>query len=380
MNLALEGIRILESAHQYPGPYCSMLLADLGAEVLKVERPGMGDLARQSSDFFRSINRNKKSLTLDLKAPFAKEVLHRLVERSDVFMEGFRPGVASRLGIDYVTLREINPRLVYCSISGYGQDGPYRDLPGHDLNYQAMAGMLECFKDKEENLVEPGLAIGDLSSGMFAAIGILAALMSREKTGQGQYVDISMFDGLLSLMSTLFGIFSGTGRFGGIVEDAGYGIFKAGDGLAFTLGIAHEDWFWDRICAVVGLPECQGIQAPGRRMRRKELAEKLQNIFITKPQEEWLKILKAADVPVSPVQKLNEVEKDCHVLFRQMIQEITLSTGEQLMQTGIPIKLSETPGRILLPPPGLGEHTVKILESLAFTQDEIVKLENEHVI
>jgi crotonobetainyl-CoA:carnitine CoA-transferase CaiB-like acyl-CoA transferase len=356
-----------------------MLLADLGAEVLKVERPGVGDLARQLPDFFQSINRNKKSLTLDLKAPAAREVLYRLVERSDVFMEGFRPGVASRMGIDYGTLRKINPRLVYCSISGYGQEGPYRDLPGHDLNYQAMAGMLECFKDGEGNLIAPGLAIGDLSSGMFAAIGILAALMSKEKTGQGQYVDISMFDGLLSWMSTLFGIFSGTGHFG-MVQDAGYGIFKAGDGLAFTLGIAHEDWFWNRLCAAMGLPEYQGIRALERRMRRKELVEKLQNVFIQKPREEWLKILKEADVPVSPVQKLNEVEKDSHVLFREMIQEISSPSSGRLKQTGLPIKLSETPGKIRIPPPELGEHTTETLESLGYTRDEIVKLEKERVI
>ena len=147
----LEGIRILESAHQYPGPYCSLLLADLGAEVIKVERPGVGDLARQLPDFFQSINGNKKSLALDLKSPVARKILYRLVEVSDVFMEGFRPGVASRMGIDYPTLRKINPRLIYCSISGYGQEGPYRDLPGHDLNYQAMTGMLHCFQDENRN-------------------------------------------------------------------------------------------------------------------------------------------------------------------------------------------------------------------------------------
>jgi crotonobetainyl-CoA:carnitine CoA-transferase CaiB-like acyl-CoA transferase len=166
MNLPLEGIRVLESAHQYPGPYCGMLLADMGAEVIKVERPDGGDPARQFSLFFQSINRNKKSVTLDFKVPAAREILYRLAAQADVFTEGFRPGVASRLGLDYPTLEKVNPRLIYCSISGYGQAGPYRDRPGHDLNYQAATGMLGSFKDREGNLVTPGVAIGDLSSGM----------------------------------------------------------------------------------------------------------------------------------------------------------------------------------------------------------------------
>jgi crotonobetainyl-CoA:carnitine CoA-transferase CaiB-like acyl-CoA transferase len=165
-----------------------------------------------------------------------------------------------------------------------------------------------------------------------------------------------------------------------MVQDAGYGIFKAGDGLAFTLGIAHEDWFWDRLCLAMGLTECHGVRALERRMRRRELVEKLQNIFFQKTREEWVKILTEADVPVSPVQKLAEVAKDPQVLFREMVKEISLSTGERLMQTGVPIKLSETPGKISLPPPELGEHTTKTLESLGYTRDEIVKLEKERVI
>lgn len=375
----LEGIRILESAHQYPGPYCSLLLADLGAEVIKIERPGVGDLARQSAHFFQSINGNKKSLTLDLKLPAARKILYRLVEHSDVFMDGFRPGVAGRIGMDYPTLRKINPRLIYCSISGYGQEGPYRDLPGHDLNYQAMAGMLHCFQNEKGNFVAPGVAIGDLSSGMFSAIGILAALQARQKTGQGQFIDVSMFDGLLSWMSTRLGIFWGTGWFE-MERDAGYGIFQAKDGQFFTLAIAHEDWFWGRLCAAIGLPEYQGIKAMERRRRRPELVERLQKVFLTKPREEWLKVIIQADVPVAPVQNPEEIEKDPHVAFRKMVQEVSFADGEKIRQVEFPMKLSDMPDKLRTPPPRLGEHTEEILKSIGYRDEEIDTFKKEGTI
>jgi len=379
MTLPLEGIRIIDSAHQYPGPYCSMLLGDLGAEIIKVERPGVGDPARFLPGFFRSINRNKRSLTLDLKIPRAREILHRLVIGSDVFTDGFRPGVTKRLGVDYDTLKEINPGLIYCSISGYGQEGPYRDLPGHDINYMSMAGMLENFRDREGNIIPPGVAIGDLSSGMFAVIGIMAALAAREKTGMGQYVDVSMFDGLLSWMSTQLGSFfekSGLGPEG----DAGYGIFETGDGKLLTLGIAHEDWFWDRLCSAIGLDMFQGLGGFERRQRRKELTEKLQAVFSQKPRREWIKILIDADVPASPVQSLGQVAEDPHVIFRNMIQEISLPSGERNRQVGFPIKLSRTPGTIRLPPPELGEHTEEILRDMGYSAREIEQFKKEGVV
>lgn len=377
--MPMEGIRILESAHQYPGPYCSLLLADLGAEVIKIERPGVGDLSRQATHFFQSINGNKKSLTLDLKLPAARKILYRLVKISDVFMEGFRPGVAFRIGIDYPTLGKINNRLIYCSISGYGQEGPYRDFPGHDLNYQAMAGMLHCFRDEKGNFVAPGVAIGDLSSGMFSAIGILAALQARQKTGQGQFIDVSMFDGLLSWMSTRLGIFWGTGWFER-ERDAGYGIFRAKDGQFFTLAIAHEDWFWDRLCVAIGFPEYQGIKAMERRKRRPELFEKLQKVFLEKPREEWLKVITQADVPIAPVQNPEEIEKDPHVVFRKMVQEIPVSEGNRIRQVGFPIKMTGMPDKLRTPPPGLGEHTEEILKSLGYSGEEIANFKTEGTI
>jgi crotonobetainyl-CoA:carnitine CoA-transferase CaiB-like acyl-CoA transferase len=379
MTYPLEGIRILDSAHQYPGPYCSMLLGDLGAEVIKVEKPPVGDPARRQKGFFRSINRSKKSITLNLKIPAAREIFYRLAKDADVFTEGFRPGVVKRLGIDYEKLRKINPRLIYCSISGYGHDGPYRNLPGHDLNYMAMAGMLNSFRDAHGNFIQPGVAIGDLSSGMFATIGILSALLAREKTGTGQFVDVSMFDGLLSWMSTKFGIFHETGKTER-VYDAGYGIFKAGDDKFFTLGIAHENWFWDRLCSATGLGEYIGLGIAERRSRRRELVEALQAVFLSKKRDEWIRILEEADVPVARIQTPEEAVKDPHVVFRKMFQDITLSSGEKSRQTGFPIKLSQTPAEIQKPPPELGEHTDEILRKAGYSDKEIEAFRREGAI
>jgi crotonobetainyl-CoA:carnitine CoA-transferase CaiB-like acyl-CoA transferase len=379
MTLPLTGIKILDSAHQYPGPYCSMLLGDLGAEVIKMEQPGIGDPARRSPGFFKGINRSKKSITLDLKKPSAKEILFRLVREADVFTEGFRPGVVNRLGVDYEALKAINPRLIYCSISGYGQDGPYRDLPGHDLNYMAMAGMLNSIQDKDGNHISPGIAIGDLSSGMFAVIGIMAALLARGQTGKGQYIDVSMFDGLLSWMSIRFGLFFHSGS-SERPYDAGYGVFKAGDGLPFTLGIAHEDWFWDRLCRATGLEEHVGVLSPERHLRKEELVTQLQAVFSQKTRDEWMKILVKADVPVAPVRTPEQVLDDPHVIFRQMIRGVKLPSGGFIHQVAFPVRLSETPAVIQSPPPELGQHTEEVLMKAGFSKEDIIRFREEGAI
>jgi len=379
MTLPLQGIKVLDSAHQYPGPYCSMLLADLGAEIIKVERPGVGDPARNNPGFFNGLNRNKKSITLDLKVPSAREIMIRLVKEADVFTEGFRPGVVKRLGIDYDTLKEINPRLIYCSISGYGQDGPYRDLPGHDLNYMAMSGLLNSIQDDNGNHIPPGIAIGDLSSGMFATIGIMAGLMARNHIGKGQYIDVSMFDGLLSWMSIRFGLLFDTGS-SYRPYDAGYGMFKGSDGKPFSLGIAHENWFWDRMCTAMGLDEYVGLPGPERHLRRKELQERMQSVFSQKPMDEWVKTLIKADVPVAPVKVPEEVPEDPHVIFRDMIQEIKTDSGKTSKHIAFPIKLSETPAILHSPPPALGEHTEEVLLEAGYTGEDIEKFKKEGAI
>jgi crotonobetainyl-CoA:carnitine CoA-transferase CaiB-like acyl-CoA transferase len=380
MTLPLEGIRILDSAHQYPGPYCTMLLADMGAEVVKVERPGGGDPARQLPDFFRTINRNKRSLTLDMKSPAGREILLRLVERYDVFTEGFRPAVTARLGIDFESLSKVNPRLVYCSISGYGQDGPFRDVPGHDLNYQAMAGMLEGFLDRNGEYIVPRITVADLSSGMFAVIGILGALMAREKSGKGQYVDVSMFDGLLSWMSAAVGMTFAVGMFD-FGQDAGYGIFRGADGKSFTLGIAHEDWFWQRLCSVVGLENHTGLNALERRLQRPDIEKDLQNVFSGKDRDEWVRMLIEADVPVAPVNDMETLPNDPHVRAREMIQDIALASGQTIRQVSFPIEFSTCDAKkIRRPPPELGEHTDQVLLEIGYSEKDVSRFREEGVV
>ncbi len=380
MSLPLEGIRILDSAHQYPGPYCSMLLADMGAEVLKVERPGGGDPARQVTPFFHTINRNKRSLTLDMKCPEGKEILLRLVEQYDVFTEGFRPGVVDRLGIGYEALCKVNPRLVYCSISGYGQEGPFRDVPGHDLNYQSMAGMLEAFRDKQGEYIVPRVSIADLSSGMFAAVGILGALMAREKSGKGQYVDVSMFDGVLSWMGASLGMTHAAGMFD-FGQDAGYGIFKGSDGKAFTVGIAHEDWFWQRLCTVLELEKHAGLNAFERRIRFDELTGELQAVFSQKDRDEWVRILIDADVPVAPLHDLDALPGDPHVRARNLIQDVFLASGQTTRQVSFPIEFSTCDAKkIRRPPPELGEHTDQVLSEIGYSSDDVTRLRQAGVV
>lgn len=377
----LEGILILDSAHQYPGPYCSMLLGDLGAEVIKIEHPKVGDPTRKlpSTGFFNAINRNKRSLTLNLKQPEAKHVLYRLAERADVFTEGFRPGTADRLEIGRQKLTALNPRLIYCSISGYGQDGPYRDLAGHDLSYLGAAGMLDRLRDDRGNPIMPGIAIADLSSGMFAAVGILAALAAREKTGRGQYVDCSMFDGLISWMSVPFGMFFDRGNPKKFIM-AGYGIFRAGDGRHFTLSITHEDWFWERLCTTLNLEEYKGLKGLERVMRGAEVDRKLREVFVTRPASEWLEILNRADVPAGPVNDIREATEDPHVGARGMLEEIALSSGKKIKQVRFPVKLSETPASIRRPPPELGEHSDEILAWVGYTPNEIAGFRKKGIV
>jgi crotonobetainyl-CoA:carnitine CoA-transferase CaiB-like acyl-CoA transferase len=377
---SLAGVKVLSMAWMLPGPYCSLLLADLGADVVVLERPGMGDPSRLDPYFFSSVNRNKRSITVNLQSEKGKEICYKLASWADVVTEGFRPGIAKRMGIDYDSLKRINPKIIYASISGYGQDGPYRDRPAHDLTYQGVAGML-ANQVSQGTFAPPPVAIADLSSAMFTTVGIIAALYAREKIGRGQYIDVSMTDGLVSWMSVNLGAYFGTGTtelLGGM--EPAYGIFETKDGRHITLSIAFEDHFWRNLCNAIGKGELGDLARQERIEKRDELVEALKEAFLTKTRDEWVQILASANVPAGPVHSLEEVDSDPHLQYRRMFLEIEDTKGRKGKFVAPSLKLSETPAEVKLPSPELGEHTKEILLSLGYSKLEIEEMRKGGII
>jgi crotonobetainyl-CoA:carnitine CoA-transferase CaiB-like acyl-CoA transferase len=331
--------------------------------------------------FFSAINRNKRSITVNLRSDKGREICYRLARWADVVTEGFRPGVVKRLGIDYERLSQINPGLIYASISGYGQDGPYRDRPGHDLSYQGMTGILS---DQVAGTLPP-LPIADLSSAMFAALGIIAALYNREKRGKGQYVDISMTDGLVSwmsigLMASLLGAGDVT-KYGGIgLIDPGYGIFETKDKKHMTLSIAFEDHFWRNLCGAIGREDMGELAFPQRVNRREELINMLKDAFLAKTRDEWADLLYRADVPSGPAYAPVEVINDPHFREHGMFVEIDDPKKGKIKHIAPPLRFSETPAEIKMPSPEVGEHTEEILLGLGYSKKEIEEMQGEGII
>ncbi len=378
MRSALEGIHVLDLSRHAPGPYCTMILGDLGADIIKVEG--------KSSDFvvpefpfpgspFDSLNRNKRSIVLDLKAEEGRRIFYELIKEADVVVEGFRPGVAKRLGLDYGSLNKINPRLVYCAITGYGQEGPYSNLVGHDLTYLAQGGLLSIVKRTD---TIPGTVIGDMASGgMQAAIGILAALVSRQGTGRGQFVDIAMVDGVVSLISLYVAKYLETGCMPGdderssISESPYYHVYETKD-RKFLAIASLEPQFFARLCEVLGCKEVIPYQRdPGRASEIKGLFSR---IFLTRTRDEWFDILTRGDTPVGKVQTIEEVVRDPQVRCRQMITELDHPVEGKVRQVGVAVKLSETPGSIRRFSPRRGEHTVELLTQLGYSKESIQEL------
>ena len=363
----------------FPGPYCAMLLADMGADVIMLERPGVGDPSRIIPHFFPAVNRNKRSITVNLAEEKGREICCKLAQRSDIVTEGFRPGVAKKLGVDYESLSKLNSGIIYASISGYGQYGPYRDWPAHDLTYQGVAGILASQASRGGNVEPPSVAIADLSSAMFATVGILAALQARHNTGKGQYIDVSMTDGLVSWMSISLQSHFGGGS-GELMEmEPGFGIFETKDGKSITLSIAFEDHFWRSLCDVIGRGELGGMPREERLERRNELVEVLRGAFLTRDRDEWIRVLTAANVAAGPVYTVAEVASDPHLQARGMFVEID-AKGGKLKQVAPSLKFSDTPSGIRMPPPELGEHTEEVLLSLGYGGDEIEEMKKGGVI
>lgn len=383
---ALEGLVILDLTRLLPGAFCSQILADMGAEVVKIEAPDGGDYnrawepkAKEESGSFLLLNRNKKSLTLNLKTEQGKAVFRRLAATADVVLEGYRPGVMDRLGLSYETLRQDNPGLVYCAISGFGQDGPMRLSVGHDLNYLAIAGALPLFARPGEGPSVPGLSIADVGGGsLMATTGILAALRSRDATGQGQFVDISMTDGTVAWLA----LHGADHLFGGIEPRGGerpfigqapcYAVYLCADGRHVALG-ALEAHFWDRFCALADVPADLRTHYPvGAEADRQRAA--IARIMLGRSRDEWVALAEAADIPLSPVNSMAEAFRHPQLVHRRMLQEIDHPVEGRIPQLGFPIKLSETPCDMRAPPPLLGEHNEAVLAAAGYSAEDIVAL------
>ncbi len=387
MAMALEGIKIIDLTRLGPGPYCTMLLADQGADVIKIE-PGGGRAAEviqprstEEEERGRAYNaegRNKRSIVLNLKMDEAREVFYKLAKDADVVVEEFRPGVLKRLGVDYETVREMNPRIIYCSITGYGQDGPYAQLPGHDINYLSTGGAQSMIGPRGGPPVMTVNLIGDYSSGsMQAALGITLALIARERTGKGQHVDISMTDGIVSLMHGEAAGYFNTGRVptrGDLLVIGGspfYGVYETKDGKYVSIA-ALEPWFYANLCELLGREDLLPYEWDTTKWD--ELSAEFREIFRAKTRDEWVEFLRQKDVCVAPVNTVDEVFEDPQVLHRKMLVEIDHPTLGKVKQVGIGIKLSETPGAVRSLAPKPGQHTEEILLSLGYTRKGIAEL------
>ncbi|WP_068673262.1 CaiB/BaiF CoA-transferase family protein [Oceanobacillus sp. Castelsardo] len=372
--MPLTSIRVLDLSRLLPGPYCSMILGDFGAEVIKIEEPSIGDYAREympkvdeDSAFYHSLNRNKKSVCLNLKSADDKEYFLKLVEEADVVIESFRPGVMKRLGLDYETLKEINPGIIYCAITGYGQDGPYANVPGHDVNYISYAGLLNMMGERNGKPQIPAAQIADIGGGALpAAVGILLALFGREKTGKGQMVDISMMDGVISWLPTLLPGYLATNNHpnrGELVLSgklACYEVYQTKDKKWMSVG-ALELKFWSGFCKAIGKENfISQLDAPMEVQDQMKI--EIQNIIFQKSLDEWMEIFSMVDSCVTPVLSFDEMIENPQVKAREMIKNVNHDELGTVKQVGIPIKLSETPGRIRGQAPKLGEHTKEILE------------------
>jgi len=395
MGLPLSGVRILDLTLIMAGPYCTLILGDLGAEVIKIEKPGLGESSRQmpphffegQSAYFIAMNRNKKSMTLDLKSDAGKRIFYDLARKSDVVIDNFRPGVVKKLGIDFDTLKQMNPRIICCSISGYGQTGPFRDRPAFDLVIQARGGVMSYTGEPGQMPVRMGAPMGDLSGGLFATQGILAALYQREQTGRGQRVDISLVDCQTSLL-TYRAQFYLVGK--EIAQPVGSGHVSAHPIRAFrtrTFDVvidANTESIFAELCDAIGKPEMARDEKFNSRQHRLENKEELYAIleetFLSKTGEEWLEILEKR-IPIAPINTIDKALVDPQTLSRNMVVEVDYGDNKILNIVGNPIKLSEVEQEVFKRPPYLGEHTEEILrELLNYSPEQIEAIKNGKVV
>ena len=394
---ALDGIKVLELARVPPAEMPGMLLADMGADVLKIEtpepdRPQGEEWVRRTIHTF--VNRNKRSMTLNMKSPDAQAIFRRLAGTADVIVEGFRPGVMKRLGADYSAIRALNPRIVYCSLSGFGQDGPYRDYPAHDMNYLSLAGVLNLIGEKDRKPVIPLNLVADYAgASMHGALGIVLALFARERTGRGQHVDVSYLDTTVSLLAATPNMrffFSdgmaprrGEGFLGGSYPY--YAIYETKDDRLLTIGCT-EPWLWANFCKAIGRPDFEKFARTSDQFVRAANPEEeaarheIEALIKTRTRDDWYDLLVKADVCVGKVYDVEEMVRDPQINHRQMIVDVQHPTHGRVRQIGIAIKLSDTPGAIRSAAPLASEHTDAVLKDLGMTAAEITALRDKKVI
>src|SRR5918999_2537165 len=391
MNGALSGINIIEAASYVTGPFASQLLADMGANVIKIEEPKRGDPFRGWGDrnysaTFCSLNRNKRSATLDLRTDEGREIMLQLAAKADVLIENFRPGVMDKRGLGYEGIKALNPRIVYCSISGFGQTGPYRDMPGYDTIGQARSGLLSLLTDpgKPQGM---GISFSDHLTGMYACYGVLAALMNRMLTGQGQLVETSLLRSSISFIAENAARYFETGhvpRRKHRTTTAGVFAFIDQENLPFILHMSSPDKFWNALFNVVGRSEwstdARFNNRQGRIANYDILSEGLQAIFKRGPRDEWLRQLIANDVPAAPLNTLDEVFDDLQVREYGFPKVITHSKMGDVKMVGNAVDMSRTPHTMEKPPPVLGEHADEILSSLGYDTVAITTLRSKGVV
>ena len=393
---ALEGIRVLDLTRALAGPFCTLMLGDNGADVIKIEIPGTGDDTRhwgppfiqEESAYFLSINRNKRSLTLNLRDPQAKEVFLKLARDADVVVENFTPGVMERFGLGYDDVKAANPNIIYCSISGFGQGGPYSGRSAYDQIMQGMGGLMSITGEPDGEPQKVGIAVTDIGAGMWSAFAIMAAIHHRHEHGEGQYIDVSMLDAQVAWLTYQAATYFANGeppkRLGAAHPTlVPYQAFPCQDGKLLNLAVGSER-IWERFCEAIereDLKDNPDFATNADRVRnRGALVPILQEVFNKRPVLEWVDSLNAASVPAGPINDLADVFSDPQVLSREMYQEIPHPTLGTIKQTGLPIKFSRTPGGLDRHPPLLGEHNSEILGELGFSEEEIAAMLEKSVI
>ncbi|MDD5762612.1 MAG: CoA transferase [bacterium] len=392
----LEEICVLDLSRVLAGPYCTMILGDLGAEVIKVERPGEGDDSRQwgppfpagESAYYLCANRNKRSVTVDMKVPAGRDLIIELAKKSDICIENFRVGALRTMGLGYEDIRKINERIIYCSITGFGQNGPYKDLPGYDFIGQAMSGIMSITGEKDGDPMKVGVAIVDITTGYYATIAILAALQERERSGKGQYLDLSLMDSAVSWLANVGSSYLVSGDLPGRYGNAHatvvpYQVSRTGD-IKIAVGVGNDGQF-RKLCSILGrsdLPEDPRFGKNGdRTIHREELIPLLEGELVKREGTFWIAELWKAGIPAGPINTLDKVFADPQIAAREMVVEMAHPTIGALKLVGSPMKFSRTPVRYKYPPPLMGEHTGAVLKELLGKEEtEIRRLEKEGVI